>query len=389
METSEIFIGRKEIRNFLKERVFYPYDAPTLDYCPLVAPRGYGKSLLMRELDREFLKRKPHNVYHVMIAVDFDDDYVQFWLRLLYKFSMTVEVIDPSLLSETGDPAYRFAVLTAHRIHSYIQGVTRKDSVADGFRAKLDECRARLLEAYRRLHIRLIVTVDDFDRAEILGEEFLKGLRDCARPDADGGVWVSIITLSHLWIRAGEDASLWGEPIYLGGFSNEELEEFFESFRELPCGVPPQSVRMNLLYLCGRSPKLLMYLRRRLRHDASFDWDLLELYDQNKRYFDMAYKNTTFMMRFRFTDEWHTTSLIEAFHRQLVDADFSALVDAEGELEVLRQYGYVTLESSENHLFEQLGLPISLSVDETKRTHIYEPLSPYLLDLIRYQKRDT
>ena len=46
--------------------------------------------------------------------------------------------------------------------------------------------------------------------------------------------------------------------VALAGFTNSELHEYFDTYRDLPCGELPEDKKQEIVYICGRSPGLLM-----------------------------------------------------------------------------------------------------------------------------------
>jgi len=394
MEANEPFIGREKMRKFLLDEIFLS-DEWRPKFCPIVAPRGFGKTELMRAVVRDFEARRPQNTFHFFTDLEPGDTYVSFWSRLIPVIIETVDVetLAPGSEEKKGEMD-DYARRILRDVVAFFKLAIPKKVEEEGFREALQRARKQLFEAYSILGVRIIITVDGFERARFLDPDIYESL-----VSLEIGTYVmrrhqvSVITLSRVWIhseREEDEWESWIAPFYLGGFSNEELDLYFNSYRDLSCGIPDQDTQMRILYLCGRSPELLMRMRHNLAGGKHInDLDLLALFDTDARYFEHVCHNLFFSMSHLPADEWEFETLADLFWRQLIQPDRESISHAAKSLARLRQHGFVTRELADGNLFERLGLPIPPGVKRTRSNYIYEPIFPFLLDFVRSRQGNS
>lgn len=394
MESPELFIGREKMRRFLLDEIFLPFEWKS-KICPIVAPRGFGKTELIHAVVREFEAKRPAHIFHFYKDLEPGEDYIEFWTDLLERIVTTVdeEYLTPRE-GEVGTEENKQALLDVEYMRLFLRSPSSGSLPREEFCKMLGELRKKLFSAYTLLGICIVITVDDFERAGFMGPELyesLVALEAGAYPVRRANV--SVILLSRRWVHSQKEEDEWESwiaPFYLGGFSNAELEEYFASYAELPCGLPDDETRLRILYLCGRSPELLMRTRDNLASAKELcKLDLIDIYDSDPRYFEYVCHNLTFTMRHLYSNEWMIDTLADLFVRQLLKPTSLSVTDAPEELELLRQNGFLSRESSRGNLYERLGMPIPPSVARTETDYIYEPITPFLLDFIRSQKADS
>ena len=393
MDASELFIGRRSIRQFLLNEIFLaePWSSRL---CPIVAPRGFGKTELMGAVARDFEERRPENVFHIWESVEVGDTYASFWVRLLRKLT---KAIDPEALAARHAKRSRVddcACRAVWRVCEMLRRVKPEEIARESFLGNVARAIRQLFEAYAVLGGRIVITVDEFDRARATLPELYESFAHLVYgTHYERYNCVSVITLSRTRIsdaREGASGQVRAAPIYLGGFTNAELGHYFASYRELPCGLPSRETQLRILYLCGRSPELLM----RMRHNFSGmrdvnALDLQQMYDCDRRYFEYVCYNQLFSMRLFYADEWQLETLADLFFKHFIRPNAESLENAPRELELLREHGFVTREAAEGNLYELLGLPIPPSVAHTRTDLIYEPLTPYMRDFIAREIETT
>ena len=252
---------------------------------------------------------------------------------------------------------------------------------------------------YTLLGIRVILVMDEFDRAAKSypqGDIFQWLFSLSNKSSAGSHLNLSIVLLSRR--RVGKIAHHMEEgssfesaypPHPLRGFSNKDLEQYFSSYEELPCGLPNESQRRRILYRCGRHPALLMSMRKEAAKLDTPDWSVDQVWRANPGRFQSVYEkmctqlqsektsrmaNTTMMDAMIYQFEFFTVDN-ESYHERLIDAGFATSVL---DKDAVRNPANGTLCYPD--IFVLAG---SKEIADSTQPILCEPLSPYFLDYIR------
>lgn len=237
----ERFIGRRRPMERLHALMQDNQKCNSISLCGL--PR-IGKSSLVYQAfqDRDLLESR--RILYVRVSMGDYHDYFEFWTDVLCQLQEQTALygIEHPLL------AAKFAPFLENRTVPYI---ALRTSVSTIFRT------------LARLEYKTILCIDEFDAAlHVFGNDpaYYQLLRTTATA---GDTNLSVVLISRRSLSYIESHAYGGSTLsdafskmYLRGFDEEDIEEYFCRFEQAQCGISP-TTRERIEYYGGRSPFLL------------------------------------------------------------------------------------------------------------------------------------
>ena len=242
-----------------------------------------------------------------------------------------------------------------------------------------------LFKYYTTVGIRIILTIDEFDRAQTLFKDgqFFQKLFGLSPKGSPTRLNLSIITLSRRRVstiahhmQEGSNFEDAYPPLPLKGFANRDLEAYFDTYRSLPCGYPTEDAKKQILYLCGRSPELLMKFRHEAESLTARLTDVSTIYAEHGQFIQASYNRVITLLESSFADRNCERPLTDIFIQQFIGPVCDENFDVE--LPLLYDHGFVTKATDEDNIFVQSG------VSDSSNPIVYEPISPYFIEYMKY-----
>ena len=381
---NEIFIGRRQEMDRLWRDVF---GIPASEMGPcysLIGPNNIGKTALISQMARRFKEHAVPNVYYISTTLMGMDSEWMFLIMLVC--SLKNEVTEERLRAAPyADDKYISNILDAYAFFDNEENWA--DTESNKFNIRATQHWNNLFSSYRRIGIRLIVSIDEFDIAKKLckrGMLFGKLFGLCPKAKESSGHTVILISrrsvsnIEHDMENGSTLAS--GYPtILLKGFNNEELEEYFASYSAFKCGMPDEDARRQILYYCGRNPGLLMLMRHEAGLlEASRPLIVQELYCKNRLDFEAAYNRMSELMKDERTSSNVDVKCFEIFLEAFIGPVSSEPDVFKAGLEGLENHGFALQSPPGGDIYSLAGLDDFDGADST----VYEPMSPYFVQYV-------
>ncbi len=384
----ELFIGREsELRRFRKDFFFAGPDSYGHCYS-LVGLNGIGKTALIRHLSEEFEADPPANTFYFATIIEDGMTFWSFWADLLEQFS---EIIDEEYLSSLAPQPTRTQAAAIRKItdaYQYIK-TNMTNLASEDVRSYLMK-HLDIFKYYTALGVRILITIDEFDRAEKVFKtgQFFQRLYDLAPKGVAKVLNLSIITISRRRaytiahdMQEGSNFESAYPPYILKGFTDQELQEYFDTYRELPCGLLPEDAQKQVLYLCGRSPGLLMEMRHEFEFVEKQDLDIGSVYAEHGQFIKTAYSRMISLMEKSFTDREQQKPLLDVFIQAFVGPAYDDNFDVE--MSLLYDHGFVTMDDAGNGIFAYSGIKLQQNGGKEGDQAVYGPIAPYFIEYIK------
>jgi len=381
---NRLFIGRKYYLDRLWRDVF---GLPAHEYgagYSLIGPNNIGKSTLISQLAARF-EANPHpNVYYIPFSLKKAKSVWDFWVKLVRMLAR--EIPEQKLYdAPNADPYYIDDILAAYEFFRDPENMERMDSLS--FDVDATEHLDLLFQDYRELGIRLIITIDEFDLAKELCKDGILFSRlfllshKSDEPCGHSVILISRRSISNIEHHMEKGSTLTSAypSILLNGFDNEELETYFESFAEFPCGMPDEICRQDILHYCGRNPGLLMLMRHEYGLlKSGTQPDIHVLYRLQRVNFEDAYTRMCKLMKEEYIDSELTVPCFEIFLEAFIGPVSSEADIFRRGLEGLENHGFTTKNAGGSDIFALAGWDSEQEEDGS----VNEPLSPYFIQFV-------
>lgn len=390
MSSQSLFIGRMNELDRLRKDVFF-VEPDSHGYCySLIGLNGIGKTTLIRYLSEEFFNDQPDNTFYFATTLEDGTTFWTYWTNLLLRFSEEIDEEFISSLFEHPKMAQRNAITKIKNVYRLVN--SGWDNVGtDAYRSQLIQSLNDLFRYYTILGIRIILTIDEFDRAQSIftNGQFFQRLFDLTPKGSLTALNLSIITISRRRVstiahhmQEGSNFEDAFPPLALKGFSDTELATYFDTYAQLPCGLLSKEVQKQILYLCGRSPGLLMRLRHEFEVMSEPNTDIGWIYAEHGQFIKNAYSRMITLMESTFADRAHQNPLLEVFIQKFIGPAHDDNFDVE--LPLLYDYGFVTKGSAESNIFTLSGAHLGEKVSHAGSEVVYEPIAPYFVEYIKH-----
>ena len=392
--TNNFFIGRRNTLKGIEEDIFVL--TPGTGSChSIMGPNDIGKTELVRKWAERFKERKEaagiENVYYFSLTLQGVKGYCEFWLSLFKKFSEEIPMEMLEALPKANALLLKRIKIGYERFNddnwnaNFLAGTEKEKMLCKShILGYLDS----IFDNYTALGIQIILTIDEFDLAtkvfpiEQNDGSFFQKLFDLSQKGSGDVRNLTILLISRR--RVGTIAHNMDEgssfesaypPEALGGFDDEEMEEYFDSFRELSMGVPDEELRRNITYFCGRHPGLLAKMRYILNNYSENSFG--ELYTQYGIPIRAIYNRMGTLLKSEFVDGERKTNCIDTYWQSFIGPAYDT--NLKSKLDLLIGYGFAT-RSRNKSIYELAGME-----KPTFYAACYnmEPISPYFVEFLK------
>lgn len=390
MSSQNLFIGREAELARLRKDVFFV--APGSNgYCySLIGLNGIGKTTLIRKLAEEFYQNAPDNTFYFATVLEDGITFWSYWTNLIQRFSEEIDEDYISSLVPNPNMMQKNAIKKIKNAYRLVND-SGNQLDTDAYRLQLIRDLNDLFRYYKILGVRIILTIDEFDRAQSIftNGQFFQRLFNLTPKGSLTALNLSILTISRRRVctiahhmQEGSNFEDAFPPLALKGFSDAELSVYFDTYRALPCGLPAEDVQKQILYLCGRSPGLLMGLRHEIEAIGEPALDIGWLYAERGQFIKTAYSRMVTLMETAYADRDHQKPLLEVFIQKFIGPACDDNFDVE--LPLLYDYGFVTKGTAGSNIFSLSGAHRAEEGAHAGSRVVYEPIAPYFVEYIKH-----
>lgn len=391
MARQELFIGREDELKQLRQDIFVTEPGPGHCYS-LIGPNEVGKTTLVRKAAAEFREKEHPHVYYFPTSLMACTGYWDFWVSLIQAFSRRIteeELYD----APDADLEYIQDLL---RIYQFFNDDKQLDQMGQrSFHIKATGYLNSLFEDYTDLGIHIILTIDEFDNAAKVfpsdsGDGSFFQRLFTFTPKGASILNLSILLISRRRVGTiahhmsdGSDFEAGFPPITLRGFTDENMEAYFDSYSQLPCGKLDDRRRRDVIYFCGRHPGLLTKMRHTIAEHCQpgVQPNVGMLYRDYGLAMTTIYERMCKLMRMEYVNQERTKNCIGPFAQAFVGPAYDPhLPDW---IEQMYQYGFLTKGyPGKKNIFHMAGL-LDGSENANGQGFQYEPLSPYFVEYFK------
>lgn len=390
MPSQSLFIGRTVELNRLRKDVFF-VEPGSCGYCySLIGLNGIGKTTLIRHLSEEFIENQPDNTFFFPTVLEDGITFWTYWAKLIQRFSEEIDEEYIDSLFEQPKMAQKNAIKKIKNVYSLVNSGWDRVGT-DAYRIQLARDLDDLFRHYKTLGIRVIITIDEFDRAQSIftNGQFFQRLFSLTPKGSLSPLNLSIITISRRRVstiahhmQEGSNFEDAFPPLALKGFSDTELECYFDTYAQLHCGPLSEESKKEILYLCGRSPGLLMSFRHEIESWTEGVVDVSRIYAERGHFIKNAYSRMITLMKSSYADRAHQQPLMEVFIQKFIGPAHDDNFDVK--LPLLYDHGFVTKGTVDSNIFSLSGAHIEEKGDRPGSDMVYEPIAPYFVEHIKH-----
>ena len=387
-----LFFGRKKELSFYK-KVFNP--SPGEGYCCSISgANDVGKTSLIRKLAEEFEKEPHPNVYYFDLTIQEApgnmDFYWYFFISLIRRF---MREIPPEVLEQAPNPDSYYIRLVKQAYSFFGSPDTVNRIGTPMFLMDAGQYLDDIFLSYTKLGIHIILSIDEFDRlVTILPEEggdgsFFQQLFHLS-PKSSSRLSLSIVLISRKRVGTvqhhmaeGSDFESAFPPRALTGFDDEGMEEYFESYRNLPCGVPEGKLRESIIYYCGRHPGLLMEMRSLIADTGKTaeELDIHRIYRNEGEGVTRVYSRMCSLLQNEYVSRRSQINCIGSIYQLFIGPAYSPNLASHAEM--LERLGFISRsEPGAKDLYQMAGVSLN---SEEEGPAVWEPLSPHFIEYFR------
>lgn len=387
MAPKTLFIGRQTELNRLRQDVFF-VNPNSYGFCySLIGLNGIGKTTLIRKLTEEFKANCPENTFCFSTDITEGTSFWMFWTKLVLKFSKFIT--EDVLIRATAAADYDNTEEILEVYDFFHENKTCTDTFE--FRSQAIIYLSELFSYYTEMGIRIIITIDEFDRAQDVFKDgqFFQFLFNLTPKGSLTMLNLSIITISRRRVstiahhmQEGSNFEDAFPPLALKGFNDKELADYFDTYQQLPSGLLSDEAKKQILYLCGRSPGLLMGLRHEFEIMSEPNTDIGWIYAEHGQFIKNAYSRMITLMESTFADRAQEKPLLEIFIQKFIGPAYDDNFDVE--LPLLYDYGFVTKGTVSSNIFSQSGTQLQAGSSQGDNRIVYEPIAPYFVEYIKH-----
>ena len=384
------FFGRREQLDLLRKEFFVR--TPGDGFCGAVmGPNDIGKTMLIREAAKEF-ERHPHpNVYYFATGIIATGSYWQFWGELIRRFSD--QIPEDALWSSPYPNSYFIKIVL--NAYSFFQNPENMDRIgSSSFHSEAIRHLNFLFLAYTKIGIHILITIDEFDNARAAfpvdgGDGSFFQRLYMLSPKSANEYSLSIIlisrrrigTIAHHMADGSDIESAFPPFIVLRGFANDEMNEYFASYDEIPGLKLTEEQKQHIIYFCGRHPGQLMKMRTlyERHYIEGTDVSPVELYRSYGEEMQTLYERMNTLLRSEYVDADKQENCVGTFFQVFVGPTYDQNI--RNRIEQLYKYGILSKwDKSGKNIFQLAGLPYN---DDLEQHFDYEPMSPYYIEFFK------
>lgn len=386
----DIIIGRHNTLEEIKNDIFVCTPGESGRCHSIMGAGDVGKTTLCRKWIQEFEKKEHANVFCVYFDFMSQESLSWFWRDM---FDRIFSVIDEDAVrnAPNQDDFYKKKIEDARAFFCGDEWANRIEEPA----YKGHELRHlnSVFNAITKLGMHLILVIDEFDRAR---EYFING------DNADGSLFQRLFswtekggsgnnynltmllisrrrvgTIAH-HMAVGSDFEAGFVPKALHGFTDEELEEYFDSYNSLQNGKITDEMKQSIIYFCGRHPGLLMAFRDAAKRESNLaEWNVQKVFQNNRLRIEKIYERLAKLLREEYMDTMKTINCVDTFIQIFIGPAFSDNLPER--MLRLEQYG-LAYQTIGKNVFQLAGMTTYNSYGLCRKI---EPLSAYFVEYMR------
>lgn len=386
-----MFIGREHEIRFLKKWVFTTHPENGFS-CSLRGPNGIGKTYLknhmLEQFRQELEETNNQNVFVIDVFLH-NASYYEFFLSI---FKDAASYLTDDVLSN----APKTNRLSMDMLCKYLQvihsiNIKEIDSLCQ---ERIHELLRNFFSATSALGYYFILIIDEFDCATTLypqdtddGALFRTLFELSAAKAGQFNRLLSVMLISRR--RAGtiahhmggsnfDDAYPAGDTI-LRGFNEKEMEEYYQSYRELPCGELSERTREEIDFFIGKHPGMLMNLRRHIQTycDNQEQIRMMDIYDNYGTDIRNAFSRMMSLLQSEYTDRANKIPAMSAF-KQVFNIVPAYDTNLGSQAQLLYDYGLVSIQKSQTNNSEDIRPEVEKCLTVVRESW-YAPLSKLFL----------
>jgi len=361
---SQPFIGRKRELKDLERRIFVRQPSPDhqIRSASLVGPQGIGKRTLLRKATELFEAGGHANIHLFQRGLSGEDTLTVLLRDLAFKFSTELTQVSLCGLPDAKSGLIQ-KMLENYRWFSDNSDVIAANPCNRSVIKNVKDKFEGLLKIYTDLGHQIILIISEFDNAMNACQEgkqdasLFNYLYRMSQKSSELALNLNVLLVCER--RPQYIARLKGSvfeaafpPTVLHNFTNVEMEEYFQSFKELPCGVPDDVLQRDIMKYCGRFPQLLMDLRDQISRQDLWAVDVKQLAGYSEK--GGLYHHLCRLMESQSVDFGNHISLLDVFRQYFLHdgtddslkADISQLYGF-GLVDMLEDGSYVPLTQSD------------------------------------------
>lgn len=365
--SDDIFIGRDDILQALYAMTTaLPEDSSLAKAPPPISIHGLpriGKSLLLTQLKRELERGADYQIIRQTVRTEGYED------TLYYVVEEVIESMFGALAKE-----------------NYLDRLLKLNALG-----LMDLLRA-LLAAATRSGVRTVLLLDEFDLIRSEAENEMawseEEYRDFTALLMDRHLDLVCVVASRARVqdlispyRQRIDPFV-SVPVH--GFTEADMEEYFETMEGMGCPVPPGEARQELLRLCGRAPHLLSIMGEALlsegHGEADLEW-VKRAYSKSKSKLDTDFRQIAgFMIEEEKQKQRSFTHIVKCY--------FAPSEDYQDILERFIDMGYIDLlDPDSEHTYQDnpflfTDINGKYKRKEKERPYRYITLAPLFVDYL-------
>jgi hypothetical protein len=258
--TGNFFIGRKKELAYLWENIFLNAFEGKKRHIKITGMNRIGKTSLMANLTKKALQENNPKTFILSTSLEGYNRFWPYWInRIIYPILESFERLKINLEEYDITLWQKFVEIKEYFNNRNILNLLYIDDEVEFVIGKMKI--EQLFSLFEQIGLNGIILMDEFDLAgNVFGKqkENFAWLRYFAESKA-----ISLVTLSRrsvYYIEKGNfDGSILAgifSPFVLHGFSNQNIDEFFEILQLHNLDVTPKQ-KEQIVYYCGRSPYYL------------------------------------------------------------------------------------------------------------------------------------
>lgn len=382
---NEIFIGRKSEIKKLKNNVFDLNAGTGKGKCySVIGPNGIGKTFLVRYLEKEFSNTKSENVYCFFTSIQEPpekvdiDPFWYFWINMIREFSTKIRWGE----EYSKDSAIREDVEDVQKIYEFFCNKENINNIHDpGVTMDALEYLNNIFGYYSALGIRIIIVIDEFDRAKEVFKDgaFFQRLFELSPKarSAFNAIDLSILllcrrsvgTIAH-GMKKGSNLEDAYPAITLRGFTDYDMEEYYSLYGE----QLDKEGRESIEYFCGRSPALLMGVYEAIQ-ELDGEVTSKKLNKTIKSVIKTPYDHMCNLLKTEYVDLEKEQNCMGKFIQSFIGPAYDSNLSLY--MEKLYLYGYITQNDSSD------GYSSIVKKFDAEWNSEYDPIAPYFTEYVR------